>query len=120
VTFDAAITFLYVSDLERSHAFYAGLLALPLALDQGSCRIYRVATGGYLGTCERPAGASPEGIIVTLVSPDVDDWHQRLTAAGVPCERPPTLNEGYRVYHSFFRDPDGYLVEIQEFRDERW
>ncbi len=120
MTFDAAITFLLVADLERSHHFYGHLLGLPLALDQGSCRIYRVAGGGFLGTCRRPAGVSPEGIIVTLVSPDVDEWHERLAAAGVPCEKPPTLNEEYRVYHCFFRDPDGYLVEIQEFRDERW
>ena len=48
------ITFLYVEDLERSDRFYAGLLGLPLVVDQGACRIFRVAAGAYLGVCERP------------------------------------------------------------------
>jgi catechol 2,3-dioxygenase-like lactoylglutathione lyase family enzyme len=120
MTFDAQITFLFVADLERSHRFYAETLGLPLALDQGSCRIYRVSDGAYLGMCARPGSVSPDGIIVTLVSPDVVGWHDRLVAAGAPCERPPTRNDEYLVFHAFYRDPDGHLVEIQEFLDPRW
>jgi len=114
------ITFLFVEDLEASHHFYAEVLGLPMALDQGSCRIYRVAGSAYLGVCERPGRVSPEGIIVTVVSPDVDEWHARLTGYEVPVEEEPQLFEAYKVYHAFYRDPDGYLIEIQEFRDERW
>jgi catechol 2,3-dioxygenase-like lactoylglutathione lyase family enzyme len=114
------ITFLMVADLERTDRFYSGLLGMPLVLDQGSCRIFAAGGTAYLGFCERPDQVSVEGVIVTLVSPDVDAWHDRLVAAGVPVEKAPTYYEEYLVYHAFYRDPDGYLVEIQEFRDPRW
>lgn len=120
MTFDAQITFLFAADLGRADHFYGTVLGLPLTLDQGSCRIYRASGAGFIGVCERPDAVSPDGIIVTLVTGEVDRWHERLTEAGVPCERPPSANEEYRVYHAFYRDPDGYLVEIQEFTDPRW
>jgi len=114
------ITFLNVEDLERSDQFYAGVLGFQLVVDQGSCRIYRVAADAYLGVCERPGRSSPEGMIVTLVSDDVDGWHDRLTSRGVPIEQTPRVSEVFGVYHAFYRDPDGYLVEIQRFLDPGW
>jgi catechol 2,3-dioxygenase-like lactoylglutathione lyase family enzyme len=114
------ITFLYVEDLERSDRFYSGLLGLPLVVDQGGCRVFRVAGEAYLGVCERPGRSQPDGLIVTLVSDDVDGWHRRLAAAGVLVEQAPADNDTYRLYHAFYRDPDGYLVEIQRFWDPDW
>ena len=90
-----------------------------MALDQGSCRIYRVAGGAYIGFCQRET-AEPHGVIVTLVTDDVDGWHTRLAVAGVLIETPPRYNERYQIYQCFARDPHGYLIEIQEFRDPRW
>ena len=119
-SFTDQVTFLFVEDLARSDAFYAGVLGLPLVLDQGTCRIYRVAGSAYLGICERPGRAEPEGIIVTLVTADVDGWHRRLAAAGVPVVSHPGRSDEYRVYHAFYRDPDGYLVETQRFLDPAW
>ena len=55
--FDAAITFCYVPDLGPSARFYEDVLGLPLVLDQGGCRIYRVKDGGYFAFCERDRGA---------------------------------------------------------------
>ena len=50
---DSQITFLYAVDLDRSAKFYEDGLGLPLALDQGGCRIYRVAGGAaYIGICQ--------------------------------------------------------------------
>ena len=112
------VTFISVSDLERSGRFYEDDLALPLVLDQGSCRIYRVAGTGFLGIC---AGApAPEGIIVTLVTEEVEEWYEHLTARGVETEAPPKENERYRIVHFFARDPDGYRVEVQRFLDPAW
>jgi catechol 2,3-dioxygenase-like lactoylglutathione lyase family enzyme len=114
-----SITFLLVEDLERSARFYSGDLGLAEVLDQGSCRIYRVAADAYLGICERPGRTSSDGVIVTIVTPDVEGWHRRLTARGVPAEQPPRANAEYRIHHALYRDPDGHLVEIQRF-DDGW
>lgn len=111
--FDAQITFVYVTDLARSAAFYGEVLDLELVRDQGACLIYRVSADAYLGVCDhRPA--EPGGIIITLVTEDVDVWADRLSTAGCTVDGPHT-NAQFALYHCFVRDPDGHLVEIQRF-----
>ena len=117
---DAHITFLATVDLGATARFYEDVLGLALALDQGTCRIYRVRDGAFIGFCERDETPSPDGVIVTLVTDDVDGWHERLTARGVAFEKPPALHPKYQIYHCFLRDPNGYLLEIQRFEDPRW
>lgn len=118
---DSQITFLYTEDLARSAPFYEDVLGLPLALDQGSCRIYRI-TGGtaYIGLCQRAEPRTKDGLIFTIVSQDVDGWYERITSKGVTCEAAPRLNETYNIYHFFVRDPNGYLIEIQRFPTMEW
>jgi catechol 2,3-dioxygenase-like lactoylglutathione lyase family enzyme len=112
------ITFLMVKDLAATADFYERILGLPLVVDQGSCRIYQVVGAAYVGFCERPESAdSTRNVILTLVTPDVDGWYERLRGLGVHFEKAPTMNPRYRIYHCFVRDPDGYLVEIQRFLD---
>lgn len=122
LAFTDQITFLYVPQLDRATRFYGELLGLPLALDQGTCRIYRAAAHSYIGLCERHGvdDSPKQGIIVTFVSPDVDAWHAHLSAHGVHVEQPPQLNTTYGIYHCFVRDPAGYLVEIQRFLAAEW
>lgn len=96
-------------------------MGLALVLDQGGCRIYQVSSDGYIGICQRDdAPEQPEGVIVTIVTDEVDEWHRQLTEQGVIFEKPPTLNPRYNIYHCFLRDPSGYLIEIQRFLDADW
>ena len=118
--FDAAITFCYVPDLDAISRFYGEVLELPLVLDQGGCRIYRVAGGGYLGFCDRPVEPRPESVLLTLVTDDVEGWHLRLVEAGVFVDQEPRHNDEYAITHAFYRDPAGYRVEIQRFDDPDW
>jgi catechol 2,3-dioxygenase-like lactoylglutathione lyase family enzyme len=117
---DAQIAFCDTQDLAATARFYEACLGPPLALDQGACRIYRVARDAYLGFCRRADAVRPDGAILTLVTDDVDGWHRRLVATGVPCEKAPAFNPAYRIYQALFRDPNGYLIEIQRFEDPRW
>lgn len=114
------VTFLYTADLPATAAFYADLLRLPLVLDQGGCRIYRVGTDAFLGICRTERPIDSRSVIVTLVSDDVDGWHAYLRTRGAAIEKPPTYNPTYNIYHLFVRDPNGYLVEIQRFLDPAW
>ena len=111
--FDSQITFIYVDDLGRSAEFYGGVLGFEVARDQGVCLIYRVAEQAFLGVCShrRP---QPDGVIITLVSDDVDGWAARLTDAGYEVEGPATSQE-FAIRHLFVHDPDGHPVEIQRF-----
>jgi len=93
---------------------------LNLALDQGTCRIYSITDGAYLGLCRTSTKPADTDVIVTLVTDDVDGCFDTLSARGVEFEKPPQLNPEYRIYHCFFRDPDGHLLEIQRFEDPDW
>lgn len=118
---DQQITFLHTRDLEKTADFYANILGLSLALNQGVCRIYQVSGGAFLGFCQHlDAVERPEGVILTLVSQDVDGWHAYLQAQDIPIEQTPALNAKFNIYHLFLRDPNGYLIEIQRFLDPRW
>jgi catechol 2,3-dioxygenase-like lactoylglutathione lyase family enzyme len=118
---DQQVTFLYTRDLEKTSHFYEEVLGLELVLDQGSCRIYRTSADSFLGFCQREeAPQEPQGIIFTLVTAAVDEWYAYLTARGITFEKPPELNPTYQIYHCFLRDPNGYLLEIQQFLDPAW
>ncbi|HMB76121.1 MAG TPA: VOC family protein [Kiloniellaceae bacterium] len=116
------ITFIYCHDLDGSARFYGDTLGLSLALDQGACRIFQVAEGAFLGvcSCREDRAVAPAGVVLSLVTEDVDGWHERLSAAGVPIEAPPAYSEAFRVYSFFARDPAGYRVEFQRFDRPDW
>jgi len=114
------ITFIQVSDLDESAVFYTEILGLELALDQGGCRIYRISDSAFVGLCEKVEPLISDGVIVTLVTDDVDGWHDRLRSAGVHIDSGPSHNPVYDIYHCFVRDPDGWRVEIQRFCNPAW
>lgn len=115
---DQQITFLHTCDLAATARFYEDVLGLTLVLDQGDCRIYRTGPDSYIGFCQRKTvPEEPVGVILTLVTAEVDAWYRCLSEQGVSFEEPPTLNPKYDIYHCFLRDPNGYLVEIQRFND---
>lgn len=122
---DQLVTFLYTKDLETTAKFYETILRLPLILDQGPCRIYQVSPGGFIGFCQSGTAVGrtsedQEGIIITLTSDEVDEWHDYLQSLSITIEKPPTLYEKFNIYHLFLRDPNGYLIEIQTFLDPAW
>lgn len=122
MAFDQLVTFIYVSDLDKSAAFYEAVLQLELWLDQGACRIYKVSATGFIGICQAndsskgqpPADAAPP-VILTLVTHDVHAWYQQLKAKWHNVGNPPEFNADYNIFHFFIHDPDGYLIEIQRF-----
>ncbi len=120
--FNSSIIFFYTHDLPATHHFYHGLLGLPMVVDQGTCRIYRMSGDGFIGFCTHrdPDLNLADAAIITMVAEDVDGWYARLNTRGVVFEKAPAHNERFGIYHCFFRDPNGYLLEIQRFDDPGW
>ena len=119
------ITFLYTQDLNTTARFYEELLGLQLKLDQGSCKIYTITQTSFLGFCQRSTAiiensVNKTGVILTLVTHEVDEWFSLLQSQDVNIEKHPAINPDYNIYHCFLRDPNGYLIEIQEFLDPAW
>ena len=119
--FSQAITFLHTQDLRTTAHFYEEVLGLIQVVDQGDCRIYKVSSESFIGFCQRQeTPVSPQGVIFTFVTDDVDTWAAHLRGKGVSLEKEPALNSKYQIYNCFFRDPNGYLLEIQRFLDPDW
>ncbi|MDV6373112.1 VOC family protein [Deinococcus arenicola] len=103
------------TDLAATHAFYVGMLGLTLARDQGTCHIYGVAGGGFLGFCLREAVTLPPTVVLTLVTEDVDGVYEALQKACVKIEAAPKHNAEYGIYHFYAQGPSGERVEVQRF-----
>ena len=118
---DSQITFLYTHDLGQTARFYEETIGLHLKLDQGTCRVYQVTQDSYLGFCQRPdatptaSESEPPTTILTIITTDVDEWYQHLKDRDVALQDPPAINPDYNIYHFFLRDPNGHLLEIQQF-----
>ncbi len=115
------ITWVYTYDLARTARFYAETMGLAMVLDQGSCRVFRVSATSFVGVCQRPdRDVEPKGVILTVLTPDLAAWHERLVAAGADVVGPPTYSERYQAQAFVCRDPEGYRIEFQWFTDPRW
>lgn len=115
-------------DLDRTIAFYCGLLGLTLRLrkrvesgelaflDAGGGMLEVMApTAGAVRSRDIPAGEAGMRHL-TLACSDVDALVERLEAAGVDIvERPrPAHNPEMIRRVAFVRDPDGIIVELIE------
>ncbi|MFW9882525.1 MAG: VOC family protein, partial [Candidatus Thorarchaeota archaeon] len=71
-----------------------------------------------IGFCEHmPAVYKDKSPIITLVTEDVDVIYNQLIKLGVHITDKPKENPKFNIYHFFFRDPNGYTIEIQKFLD---
>ncbi len=112
----ALVGFYPVRDLAATRDFYEGILDLPLVRDQGACLIYKVSEHAYVGFCQHSDAPEPHpGVMITLLSDDVDGVYDTLHAANVVTEGAPKTNDRFAIYHFFARDPNGYRVEVQRF-----
>ena len=119
---DQQITWVYTHDLDATAPFYEVTLGLQSVLDQGACRVYRASASSFLGLCRARPGrdVEPRGVVLTLVTPDVDAWYAQLQTAGAKLEGAPSRSEQFNVYCFFALDPNGYRIEFQQFLDPAW
>jgi catechol 2,3-dioxygenase-like lactoylglutathione lyase family enzyme len=53
--------------------------------------------------------------MISLVTDDVDACYRRLCERGVVIEQPPQWLERFAIRTFFVHDPDGYVIEFQQF-----
>jgi len=119
-------TSLYVSDLERSRAFYTRLFSFPVLLqDDRFCALgvygrqvlllFRkdvsvnpVITPG--GTIPPHGGEGQLHLAFAIGRDEFDAWERRLQSEETPVESRVSWNRGGKSI--YFRDPDGHLLEL--------
>lgn len=114
---DLAITFLYYRDLPAAMRFYEDVLGLPLAIDQGWSKIYRIAPGAHVGLVDESRGmhrAHPvKPVQICIRVKDVDAWHAWAAARGVAGLTTPKTSDELGIRAFVMDDPEGYQIEIQ-------
>ena len=119
---------LVVGDLERSVAFYRDVFGAELIREYGGSSAVFSFAGAWLllvtgggptddkpdVTFAPPAEPNLVSHAMTVRVPDGQAAYETLRSRGAVFLTPPVVSE-WEV-RAFFRDPDGHLIEISEFR----
>ena len=109
----------FVSDMQRSVAFYRDVIGLPLKFETPGWTEF--ATEGATLALHKsegpgakddpnavPAGRCRPGLSV----PDLDEFHRRMVEQRVPCIQEPKAVFGVRIAQ--YVDPDGLGISVAE------
>ncbi|MDD9922282.1 MAG: VOC family protein [Boseongicola sp.] len=114
---ELAITFLYYKDLSAAVKFYEDFLGLPLAIDQGWSKIFRICAGAHVGLVDEQRGmnkwAANKTVQLCIRVSDVDAWQAYVMAHGPDGLSEILENDEIGIRAFVFRDPEGYQIEIQ-------
>jgi lactoylglutathione lyase len=120
MTIRVSYVMILVSDMQRAVAFYREVLELPLRFespnwtefdtDGATIALHQAASPGVHANAsgESRAGQCRPGFRVR----NLDDFHQRIVAQGVPCIQEPKDVFGARVAR--YTDPDGLAFSVGE------
>jgi len=110
----------FVSDMKRSIPFYRDVIGLALRFEsphwtefatEGATLVLHASAGGERDNAKTvPPGRCRPGLQV----PDLDEFHKRMVANGVPCIQEPKTVFGARVAQ--YVDPDGLGISVGEER----
>jgi glyoxylase I family protein len=119
-----------VADMERSLAFYVGLLGMRVTFETHLTGDWIDEVVGLTGVSARCVFCQPEGggnalanthglRHVALEVDDLNAWYAKLTAAGVEAVSPPVtvpfrIVDGIQKRLCYLRDPDGVIIELCE------
>jgi lactoylglutathione lyase len=119
---------LFVTDVERSVAFYRDALGFEFTStqpDQAEGRVGRLRVGLYdrrwLVQLLGPSAATPirgHSFLLSMGVPDLEAHYQHLQHLGVTILKPPQeMSWGQRLL--FLADPDGNILELVESADPK-
>ena len=121
---DVGAIILFVEDLQRSKAFYHGVLGLDVEFEDDESVGFKIEGLTFIvlqvdrarvqlqGEPTATPGAGATAFLTTFTG-DVDALHAHLAERGVPFfQRPADQRWGMRT--AYFKDPDGHVWEIAQ------
>ena len=112
----------FVSDMERSVAFYRDVVGIPLKFESPGWTEF-VTEGATLALHKSDAPA-PDGETpgaeqagqcrAGFQVPNLDEFHKRMTERNVPCVQEPTETFGVKIAQ--YVDPDGLILSVSGAR----
>jgi len=116
---DGLVTFLYYDDLEKATRFYRDVMGLKIVVDQGWAKILKLADNAHVGLVDGKKGSlkpsRDKPVMVTILVPDVDAWYTHFKTQGIPTMSEPHDSPELKLRQFMLKDPEGYVIEIQNF-----
>lgn len=117
-----SITFFYYDELAEATNFYAQTLGLRVTMDEDWVKIFEIIPGSSVGLVKKGYGlhepAADKPVMLSIVTPDVDTWYERLQEFNVSMVKPlPPVDvqkspDSAPVRGFIVEDPGGYTVEF--------
>ena len=114
------ISWVYTRDIEAAARFYGDLIGLPCLRESEDNRLFLTAPTAAIGICREFADrvVEPRGGMISIVTADVNACYERMKANGADIDHPPRRLEQFGIRSFFLHDPDGYVIEIQQFDED--
>ena len=116
----ASNLFLYYQDLERAERFYTQTLGMELLADYTMAKILRMAPGSYLILVDATKGmhtaTEPKTVAVALLTDQLAGWYQHLKSQNVKIKYDYKPKDGGPHDGFVIVDPEGYLLEFEQFK----
>lgn len=115
--YSGQICWVYTHDLESTADFYNRVLGLECIRDEGAARIFSTGADSRIGVCQafEDRVVEPRGGMITIITDEVDAWYERLTRMGLTIREAPHRLDRFGIYTFFVADPNGYVIEFQQF-----
>jgi catechol 2,3-dioxygenase-like lactoylglutathione lyase family enzyme len=111
------ISWVYSEEIDSTAEFYSKALGLECIRETADSRIFATSENAAIGLCRvfDDRVVDPKGGMISFVSDDVDGWYRRLLDRGLTIDAPPRRMRQFGIYSFFVRDPNGYIIEFQQF-----
>lgn len=114
------ITFLYFNDYKAGCDFLENILDLKPAYDPGWAKVFSTTSSAYIGAVNQNSGSIEGqvkgGTLISLTVKNVDELHEKYKSIIDVSEIKFFDDIGLKSF--FFKGPEGYDFEIQEFTNE--
>lgn len=117
------ITFMYFDQLDQVKSFFEEALNLERVFEPDWAVVYKVCDGAYLGAVDSGKGSIDSkvrgGSLISLTVDDIMPYYHRLKSSNlVNGLSEIRVFDDIGVKSFFFKGPQGYDFEIQEFTNE--
>ena len=117
--FQANNLFLYYKNLEKAVEFYSKTLGMELVADYGMAFILRMTSDSYLILVDADKGMhtaeEPKTVALALLTDKLDKWYTYLKSQEVMIKYEYQPKEGSAHDGFVVVDPEGYLLEFEQF-----
>ncbi len=119
MNYSSQITFLYFEKIDEAKHFFGEVLELEEVFNPGPAIVWRTGIDSFVGAVDASRGSievkSRGGVLVSLTVKDLDKWYEKIKKHNPEGLTEPGSVEWAGLKSFFFKGPEGYDFEIQEF-----